>query len=608
MSILSGNSDILHRMIHFERLVADLSAGFINVSTEAFDHAILQALRHIVESLGVDRSTLTQYFPETREFISTHCWVIDGLPPVPRMVMQPHWPWGEIRMRRGEMVVFSRLDDLPPEAAVDKAAFRSIGLKSHVSIPLRIDSDLVGLLSFGTLRVEQVWPVELLERVQVIGEIFASVLARKRAQAEIEHLLGFERLLSEISASFVNLAPRSIDPVIKRTLQQIGEFLSVDRAALWELSNHADGFRITDVWSAAAAEPPPAVVRQAELPWVFAQLYANHCVRFTTLDDLPVEAQADRQYFVELATQSHLSIPLAVGGTLIGALSLGTVTLERQWPDALVSRIRLLGEVLANALRRQQADWWVRAAQSEAAYYQERLAHLIRVHTVGEMSAAIAHEVNQPLMAIKNYALAALRRLRDDAAPREKQVELLDKIILQATRAGDVVQHLRSLVQKHEVEMRKLDLNHLIADTLKLVEMDGRLRDVRLERRLAADLPPVVADAIQIQQVILNLVRNAMEALEAHPGSVDRRVSIETTRTGPQDIEVRVKDRGPGLGPDEAEQIFEPFYSTKTSGLGIGLSICRKMVESHGGQLWASPNPAGGAVFHFTLRAAPLGD
>lgn len=606
MNILSGNDDTLRRMMHFERLVADLSAGFINVPTEEFDRAILRALRHIVESLGVDRSTLTQYFPETREFISTHCWVIDGLPPVPRMVVHPRWPWSEIRMRRGEMLVFSHLDDLPPEAAVDKAAFRSIGLKSHVSIPLRIDSDLVGALSFGALRAEQVWPVELLERVQVIGEIFASVLARKRAQAEIEHLLGFERLLSEISASFVNLAPRSIDPVIERMLQQIGEFLGVDRAALWAISNHADCFRITNVWS--AAEPPPAVVSQAELPWVFAQLYANHCVRFTTLDDLPIEAQADRQRFVELGTQSHLSIPLAVGGTLIGALSLGTVTLERQWPDALVSRIRLLGEVLANALRRQQTDRWVRAAQSEAAYYQERLAHLIRVHTVGEMSAAIAHEINQPLMAIKNYALAALRRLRDDSAPREKQYELLDKIILQATRAGDVVQRLRSLVQKHEVEMRKLDINHLIADTLKLVEMDCRLRDVRLERRLAVDLPPVVADAIQIQQVILNLVRNAMEALEAHPGSVDRRVSIETTRTGSQDIEVRVKDRGPGLGPDEAEQVFEPFYSTKTSGLGIGLSICRKMVESHSGQLWASPNPAGGAVFHFSLRAAPLGD
>ena len=116
--------------------------------------------------------------------------------------------------------------------------------------------------------------------------------------------------------------------------------------------------------------------------------------------------------------------------------------------------------------------------------------------------------------------------MRDDSTPREKPYELLDKIILQATRAGDVVQHLRSLVRKHEVEMQKLDLNHLIADTLKLVEMDCRLRDVRLERRLAADLPPVVADAIQIQQVILNLVRNAMEALETHPGSVDRRVSI----------------------------------------------------------------------------------
>ncbi len=608
MNIPSVSAETLRQRVRFERLVADISAGFINVSMETFDRAIQRALRHIVEGLGVERSTLTQYFPETGEFIATHSWVVDGLPPVPRMVANPYWPWTESRIRRGERVVFSRLDDLPPEAAVDKAGFQSIGLQSHISIPLHIDGQIVGVLSFGTLRVERSWPVELLERVRVVGEIFASVLARKRAQAEIEHLLGFERLLSEISASFVNLPLRSVDSVIEQVLQRIGEFLKVDRVALWESSNDADGCKITHVWSVAGVGPPPAVVYRTDFPWTLAQLEANRCVRFTTLDDLPVEALADRQTFAELATQSHLSVPLTVDGTVIGALSLGVMTREQRWPDALVPRVRLLGEVFANALARQQADQQLRAAQSEVMHYQERLAHLIRIHAVSEMSAAIAHEVNQPLMAIKNYGLAALRRLREGSAPPQKLHELLDKIVLQAMRAGDVIQRLRSLVRKHEVEARELDLNRLVVDTLELVEMDCQLRNIPLERRLAADLPPMVADGIQIQQVILNLVRNAIEAMEAHSDIGDPLILIETARTGPREVTVRVSDHGPGLAPDEAEQIFESFYSTKTSGLGIGLSICRKMIEAHGGRLWISPHPSGGAVFHFTLPVTTTGD
>ena len=266
MTIPSASGETLRQRVRFERLVTELSAGFINVPTAAFDRTILRALRHIVEGLGVNRCTLTQYFPESGEFIFTHCWVVDGLPPTPKALANAGWPWTVARMRRGESVVFSRLDDLPPEAAVDKIGFQRIELKSHVSIPLRIDGELVGVLSFGTLRAERSWPAELLERTPILGEIFANVLARKRAQAEIEHLLGFERLLSEISASFVNLPPRAVDPAIERAFHRIGEFLHVERAALWETATDADGFRITHVWAMADAGPPRSLLHRTDLP------------------------------------------------------------------------------------------------------------------------------------------------------------------------------------------------------------------------------------------------------------------------------------------------------------------------------------------------------
>ena len=608
MNLPCASTEQLREMVRFERLVTDLSASFIDVPASEFDRTITQALRRIVEGLGVDRSTLTQYFPDSGELVFTHCWVVDGLPPTPKAVANGALPWTVARMWRGESLVFERLEDLPPEAALDKIGFQAIELKSHVSIPLFIDGDLVGVLSFGTLRAERTWPAELLERTRVVGEIFANVLARKRAQAEIEQLLGFERLLSEISASFVNLPPDGVDPAIGQALQRIGEFLGIERAALWDTTTDPNSCWITHVWSVADTGPPPAVLYRTQLPWTFARLHAHQAVRFATLDELPPVALADRRTFATLATTSLLSVPLVVGGTMVGALSLGAVNTPQRWPDTLIPRVRLIGEVFANALLRQQADRLVRTAQAETAHYQERLAHLIRVHILGEMSAAIAHEVNQPLMAIKNYALAALRRLRGGAAPPEKQQELLEKIIAQATRAGDVIQRLRFLVRKHSVEAQRLDLNHLVADTLKLVETDCQLRDIGLETRLSKDLPPVVVDPIQIQQVVLNLVRNAIEAMQAHPGTSEPLVVIETARTGPDELTVRVSDRGPGIAPDAAEQVFESFYSTKSSGLGIGLSICRKMIESHHGRLWTSPNPAGGAVFHFTLPVMTGGD
>src|SRR5262249_25250718 len=157
----------------------------------------------------------------------------------------------------------------------------------------------------------------------------------------------------------------------------------------------------------------------------------------------------------------------------------------------------------------------VQEAQSETAQYRERLAHLVRVHTVGEMSAAIAHEVNQPLMAIENYALAAHRRVKvEDGAEGAKLRELLDKIPGQAAPAGDVLKRLRSIVKKHESEATEFDLGMLVYETVHLVEMESRLKDIRVEVAVAAGLPPVHADDVQIEQVVLNLVRNGVEAME----------------------------------------------------------------------------------------------
>jgi signal transduction histidine kinase len=266
----------------------------------------------------------------------------------------------------------------------------------------------------------------------------------------------------------------------------------------------------------------------------------------------------------------------------------------------------LIAGLLFERQARKRAAEQAGKARMETGRYRENLAHLVRVHTVGEMSTAIAHEVNQPLVAIKNYALAARRRLAGvvDAAKVE---ELLDKIEAQASRAGNVLQSLRAMVKKHDSEATQIEVGELVAVALKLVEMESRNVNIRVESAISPDLPPVFVDGIQIQQVVLNLTRNAIEAIE-DAGIANSVIKVGVVATAKNEIAVSVADCGPGIVPEDAEHIFDPFYSTKGGGLGVGLSISRAIVEAHGGRLSLAPNEGGGCVFQFTLPVANGGN
>jgi len=233
---------------------------------------------------------------------------------------------------------------------------------------------------------------------------------------------------------------------------------------------------------------------------------------------------------------------------------------------------------------------------------------LVRVHTVGEMSAALAHEITQPLGAIENYALAARRRVGEAPPDLPKVLDLIDKVIGQAARAGDVVTRLRGLVKRHDLELKALDVEGAVRACIDMVKTDCELREIRIELNAAGGLPVVVADEIHVQQVILNLLRNAIEAMSHPQPEAARVITVETALRGLDEVSVRIVDRGPGIAEGDLERVFESFYSTKPGGLGVGLAICRKLIEAHGGALWAAHNPGGGAAFQFTLPVRAAGD
>jgi signal transduction histidine kinase len=239
---------------------------------------------------------------------------------------------------------------------------------------------------------------------------------------------------------------------------------------------------------------------------------------------------------------------------------------------------------------------YARLARSIVAERREREARLVTTEGI-----ALAHEINQPLVAIRNYAIAARKRLA--TGDTTKADELMDKIDTQATRAGDVLQSLRAKVKMHRFEMTKIDVGRLVTDSMKLAEMESRATQIGVNVTVAPDLPLILADDVQIQQVVLNLTRNAIEAMEG-TGIANSEVNVGVVAKGDREVTISVADRGPGIAPNEMEHIFTPFYSTKGSGLGIGLSLSRAIVEAHGGRLTVGPNAGGGSVFRFTLPAA----
>lgn len=286
---------------------------------------------------------------------------------------------------------------------------------------------------------------------------------------------------------------------------------------------------------------------------------------------------------------------LNLGGGLATVLLVADVP-QASGPVVGMIVVSGLSVYIARELARQ------RNAQARATLalqrHQAEVAHVLRVSALGEMAAQLAHELTQPLGAIANYAAGCRRRLelRADADP--EIVGVVDRIGHEALRAGAIIRRMREFLQKSEPQRRPVDVNALVREVVALLDGEARERGIALELQLQEALPAVEADGVEIEQVLINLARNALEAMPSEGRSP--RLAIETRLEHPGAVEVSVRDSGPGLPLGHVEAIFEPFYTTKPRGLGMGLAISRTIIELHGGTLAASSTPSG-ATFRFTL-------
>ncbi|WP_084536830.1 sensor histidine kinase [Azospirillum halopraeferens] len=248
-----------------------------------------------------------------------------------------------------------------------------------------------------------------------------------------------------------------------------------------------------------------------------------------------------------------------------------------------------------------------RRAEETARERQREMDHVARLSILGEMASNLAHELNQPLGAIANYARGCTRRLEAGAADPAQLAEATRAIAAQADRAGEIIARIRDFVRKRASRPEPMDVNESIRAAIALCDGRARQRNIPVVPALDGDLPPVLADRVQIEQVVLNLVKNALDATPDGGAAADaaaRAITVRSGRDGDGRVEVTVADRGHGLAPEVRARLFEPFFTTKPGGMGLGLSICRTIVEAHGGRLRATDNPGGGAVMGFVLPAA----
>ena len=256
--------------------------------------------------------------------------------------------------------------------------------------------------------------------------------------------------------------------------------------------------------------------------------------------------------------------------------------------------------VFSDISEKLQRDMEFRYMKDELQEQKDKLTHMSRLSIMGEMASGFAHEINQPLTAINNYVQACLLIIRRKHPDIKIVINVMDKIAAQSIRAGDIVSRIKNFVRKPQHVTEVVDFNKLICDTVLLAEIDSHKNQINIHHELTSGLPTVMADPVQIQQVLLNLLRNAMESMRDQP-TQDIGIWIRSEQLNQNFIKISVIDRGYGLGEDAEEKIFTPFYTTKASGMGIGLSVCNSIIQAHGGELGFSKNPEGGTVFFFTI-------
>ena len=551
---LAISKEKLQDTLEFEKLVADLSSEFINLEVDDLNSKIEEALSHIGTYLKVDRSYLFRFNMEKTEFSISHLWEADGIQKdqfVRGVIVNDHFPWLAENLIAGRDVIIPDVEDFViEEAQLEYDYCLKMNIQSGLILPVLVANAplcAIGLDSIGTKRE---WPFEIRDRLRLIGGILANT---------IERIHSAERL-KDTELKYRTVADYTYD---------------------WEYWENAQG-RIEYVSPSCGRISGYSAEEFIKNPSLFQDII------------LP----EDRKIWDE----HRCHIPKEMKSTEI------QFRIER--PDG---KIRWIEHACQPVLDRQGNSQGIRASnrditkralyRGEKQKLQSELAHINRIVTIGALTSALAHEINQPLAAMRSYAQAALRLLDADQPDYDIIRKALQGIVSDNKRAAEVVNRLRALVKKETALWEPFQINKLINDVADLMNSELVLRKTTIALNLQTDEPATIGDPIQIQQVMINLLTNALDAMDDQPYEA-RAITVSSNREEGGGIVVSISDSGSGIPADMMKTIFDPFHTTKQEGIGLGLPICKAIIEAHGGKIAADNNHDGGATFSFTLPAS----
>jgi signal transduction histidine kinase len=541
--------------LRFEEFLSRLSSSFIHLPSVRMNEAFDTWLQRIGVFLTLDRVLLFRFGADAVDLGLALGWQAPSLGRLPAINVIEEYPWTVTLLRKEEPVVIERLEDMPMHAVRDRESLRRDGVRSKLVLPLLAGSRVLGGLALVMATAERAWPGEEVARLQLVAEVFGNALARKESEDALRENEGMKAAILD-----------SLDSGIA-VLNRQGALIALNRA--WT--------RSAPEWTALGIEVAGGTN------------YLNLCE----------EAARHGETHAADLLAGILSV---LGGSrpLFRFECAATTPAGERWLALTVAALgRPEGGVIVSSTDVTER----KRAEMEVQRSREELAHFTRVSAMGELTASIAHELNQPLAGILANAEAARQFLNLTPPPLHEVQSILADIVEDDLRAADVIKRLRELLRKGKTEMTLVDLHVVVLDVVRLLGSDFIIREVRLRLDLDAAAAVVKGDRVQLQQVVLNLLLNAMDAMtDAGPG--DRTLVVRTRSVDERVVRLSVEDNGPGFRPGAQSLVFEPFYTTKPGGMGMGLAITRSIVAAHGGSITAEGNRPQGAIFHVALPLA----